>query len=158
MPFVECPHCYTRVLAAATGQCPACGKNTTDPRLGSAVPRTKATIREGTRLPAICYHCGAPTDRMTTVRRGWKGSGDSWVVEAMALLAMVLAPFWALLWWLSRRPKPHSMRVRLPQCVPCSRVSAPIVEHTDFAAGEITLLVHKDFRTAMAARAPMSMR
>lgn len=155
MAFVECPHCYTRVLPSAAGQCPACGKNTRDPRLGSALPRTKTTIREGASLPAICYNCGTPTDRMTTIRRRWQAAGDSWIVRAMAFW---VAPGWILLSWLLGRSPRHTMRVRLPECVSCSQVSTPTVEHTDFGTGEITLLVHKGFRAAMSALTPTSTR
>ena len=155
MAFVECPHCYTRVLPSAAGQCPACGKNTRDPRLGSALPRTKTTIREGASLPAICYNCGTPTDRMTTIRRRWQAAGDSWIVRAMAFW---VAPGWILLSWLLGRSPRHTMRVRLPECVSCSQVSTPTVEHTDFGTGEITLLVDKEFRAAMSALTPTSTR
>ncbi len=148
--MVECPHCYTRVLPSRSGQCPACGKNTKDAPLGSALPRTKITIREGTRLPAICYNCGTPTNRMKTIRQGWQGAGDSWIGRAVALIMLILAPFWVLLWWLGRSPRPSSMRIRLPECAACSRASTPNVEHTDFGAGEVTLVVHRDFRAAVA--------
>jgi hypothetical protein len=155
MAFVECPHCYTRVLVSAAGQCPACSKNTKDPRLGSAPPRTKTTIREGVRLPAICYNCGTPTDRTTTIRHRWQAAGDSRIVRAMAFW---VAPGWVLLSWLLGRSRRPSMRVRLPECVSCSQVSTPTLEHTDFGAGEITLVVHKNFRAAMAARTTRSTR
>ena len=158
MAFAECPHCYTPVLPSASGQCPACGKNTKDACLSSALVRTKITVREGVRLPAICYNCGQSTDRTRTISRGWQSAGDSGIVQVVALIAMIFAPFWALLWWLGRGQRPSSIRVRLPECVACSRASTSNIEHTDFGAGEITLVIHKDFRAAMAARTPTPTR
>ena len=148
--MIECPHCHTRVLPAASGRCPACGKSLTD-REGADPMRTSMTIRENARLPAVCYRCGTPTDRHVTVRHKWKASGDSWIARALALLMVPFWPLWLLLWWLLGRSPRHSIRMRLPQCVPCSQLEAPNAQHVDFGAGEMTFVVHKGFRAATAA-------
>lgn len=143
-PVIECPHCTTQVLPSASGQCPACGKNARD---GTQSKYTSMTIHDGALLPAICYLCGSATERRVAIRRKWQASGDSWFAKVPAILLMLFTPVYFPLRILGLKPKP-SVYVRLPQCASCSNIEAPNPRHVDFGAGEIVLVVHKNFKAA----------
>src|SRR5258705_10962280 len=62
MNIEPCPHCYRKVIPMSDGRCPSCGRNTND--LAGTDPHRKLVgIGPNERLPALCFHCGAPTQK-----------------------------------------------------------------------------------------------
>ena len=62
--FVECPHCYTKVIPLAHNICPACRSDMSD--LEGVDPNRGAfVIHESEELPTYCFSC----DRYTEIGR-----------------------------------------------------------------------------------------
>jgi hypothetical protein len=144
----ECPHCHTRVVPLAENVCPACRRNLSD-LAGADVNLTSVTLSDSTRLPRVCYRCGAPTERTVSVKRSrpLPGAGliPSWFVFLFFSIPV------AILAWTLRRKARASVLLYLPECAPCSQLGRPKPSHVDFAAGEMTLIVHRAFRDALRA-------
>lgn len=73
----DCPHCMARVMILSDGFCPRCQGSSLD--TSSIDPnRTSVWVRETDVMPEICYKCGQPADRKTTIEHteSWTSPND----------------------------------------------------------------------------------
>jgi hypothetical protein len=114
---------------------------------------TGLVLRESDRLPPNCHHCDAETERMITIDSDPRADSRS-IVGAIGrvllhlLLTLVALPFRLVLVVFRGQRFSTSRRVRLelPECAACGRLSLSAVRHVDFAHGECTLAVHRGFK------------
>ena len=147
MEIVECPHCFTRVVAMADGTCPSCRGNVNDNE-GLDLNMTALCVREGTSLPRVCFRCGAPATDSVSVRAAQtphSGSGPDALEVIGAAWGCLFALFVAL-----TRPK-RIVRVILPRCELC-RHHEPEMLYANFDESWIKVVVHKRLSQALEHR------
>ena len=148
-----CPHCYRRVIPAADGFCPACGKNTND-RANTDPHRTLVGLQSGASLPPICHHCGAPTQSIKKLTVVSEPEGTAFANGLGQLLAHLFKPFGFIV-KIERLNKTTELTLQLPTCEQCARIARRITPHyIDFDAHRIDLIVHTGFKQALDKNAP----
>jgi hypothetical protein len=125
--FVECPHCYTKVIPLANNICPACRSDISDLE-GVDPNRFSFTIHEGEELPAYCFSCNRYTERIVRI------SGDH---------ESLLEKFFF------GEPSPErttNVIIYLPQCDQCAELEEPEPTEVDYDHQTMTFAVHFEFR------------
>ena len=139
--FVDCPHCYTRVLPSTSGECPACGGSVDDSEPPDYV---QLELHEGVVIPNVCVDCGDPTTRHVPVSRSRRVGGEPLFAR---IIVGILRPFSLLSKQVSGQT--DDVRVELPQCKRCSAEGKPEPRHIDFQNYRMTFVVHRVFRDAL---------
>jgi hypothetical protein len=148
------------VLPSGDGRCPACGGNVND-RSGKNADLTGLVIRETDQLPPHCYHCDAHTERVIAIDSD--PSEDSRAIAGgigrallKGLLTLVMLPFgWLVLVFRGQRSaSSRRIRLKLPECAACGRLGLSAIQHVDFAQGECTLAVHREFKQRVLSLNP----
>jgi len=146
--LLECPHCATRVAVMADGTCPACRANVNDTS-GPVPERVPLRIRQGERLPLVCFHCGSPATEYFTYRvtEPSLDEFDHQVLRgAISLLTGFVTGFFFWIW----RIKPR-LFVHLPRCKGC-RTETPTCQRINFEERWMTLDVHRALRQEVQKR------
>ncbi len=153
----ECPHCYGRVIASSSGECPSCRKNIHD-RTGTDSTKTTVLVAHGTMLPPYCCDCGKPTDRRVKVKSTVGGPGG----RDWGFLAVLLFPFSMILSLvlsavarseqMSRRSNDVAV-VKMPQCKACGSLRRPSPTRVDTEQLRLTFVVHRDFEKKVSGSA-----
>ena len=152
--FVECPHCYTRVLPSVRGQCPSCLKNVR----GQVSRFTAVDIEQDSKLPNHCCLCDANTERVVTVHANPQSLQKRVLAVALLVLilpfSLVMRPVGTLVALGSLVPSEGTGRfkVRLPQCRECAKQGVPRPRHVDFARRQMTFVVTKAFHARLRSR------
>jgi hypothetical protein len=147
--FVECPHCYMRVIPNSEGECPACRNNIHDT---ADTDPTKASIsvRHLADLPPYCCDCGRQTDRFVKVIRkvSHKMDGPDASSAILLVLGMFVSCFFlplALVLGLRER-KGDVIVVRMPQCKSCAMNGTPVPIRVNSEQLQMTFVVNKDLK------------
>jgi hypothetical protein len=147
MQFVECPHCYARVLPSEAGICPSCQKDIHDTR--GANPNIKPLIvYEGRRLPNYCMLCNAPTENFIKISDRVEEGGDSPLAKIVIFLGALLLLLTLRHLFIRYGPsgKQQSVIVRVPICGECLKAGRPKPIFVDFHKRSMTFLVDRGFR------------
>ena len=137
--MIECPHCFTKVIAKADSTCPACGRIVLD-KDGTSPGQTAVILTPGQELPSLCTSCGTFTERRVRISRSIPVGSEELQLSSPGLLSAFFA--WALR--LSRR----SVAVDIPLCALCGSSRIRLL-HVDFENYAMTLVVDKAFRDAL---------
>ena len=137
--MVECPHCFTLVIAKADGACPACGRNVNE-RSGTDAGKTAVTLKPVQPLPRLCTSCGTYTELRERISRSIQvGSQEVSFSKASLLHAFFR---WAL------KVDRRYVIIDLPLCATCG-VSRIQLVHVDFENFAMTFVVDRAFRDAL---------
>ena len=125
--FVECPHCYTKILPLADNTCPACQGDLSS-LVGVNPNKVSFLIHESEELPLCCYSCGQYTELEVRV------SGDQESILSKFFMGEVSPE------------KTTNVIVFLPQCELCAEVEDPEPIEVDYDLQTMTFVVHAGFR------------
>lgn len=135
--FVECPHCYTRVLPIKNNICPACRMDMSD--MDGVDPNMVSLIvHESEQLPYHCYLCDVYTDRFVKL----EGDKESSLEKGLRLFGLLLTPPWK---WRTDEFTAN-VYIYLPQCESCAELEDPSPLHVDYENQTMTFVVHKKFK------------
>jgi len=142
--IVECPHCYTRVIARDDGSCPACGENTGD-LSGTNPNETIVTVTPCQKLPDCCMLCGQSGTKHYQI--GGTSGDDITMSISASIVGFIAALFTGFGFFsLPRDDMPFS--VKIPLCSRCARpLPRPI--HIDTENYQMRFLAHIQFRAEM---------
>lgn len=124
--FVECPHCYTKILPLVDNTCPACQGDLSN-LVGVDPNRVSFLIYESEELPSYCYSCNQYTEREVRV------SGDQESILSKFLTGDV-----------SPEQTPNVV-IFLPQCESCAEIEDPEPVEVDYELQTMTFVVHAGF-------------
>lgn len=125
--FVECPHCYTKILPLADNTCPACQGDLSN--LDGVDPnRVSFLVHESEELPSYCYSCNQYTEQEVRV------SGDQESILSKFLMGDVSPE------------KTSNVVIFLPQCESCAELEDPEPVEVDYELQTMTFVVHAGFR------------
>lgn len=125
--FMECPHCYTKILPLADNTCPACQGDLSS--LAGVNPnKVSFLIHESEELPLCCYSCGQYTEDEVRV------SGDQESILSRFLMRDVLPE------------ETSNVIIFLPQCQFCAEIEDPEPVEVDYESQTMTFAVHTRFR------------
>ena len=125
--FMECPHCYTKILPLADNTCPACQGDLSS--LAGVNPnKVSFLIHESEELPLCCYSCGQYTEDEVRI------SGDQESILSRFLLRDVLPE------------ETSNVIIFLPQCQFCAEIEDPEPVEVDYESQTMTFAVHTRFR------------
>lgn len=166
---VECPHCTTRVLAAAGAACPSCGGDLSAKKPRS--PHVRLTISDAEPLPPVCSRCGEPTDGVMLLEASRTVGAVPWPLRIFYYLGIALGGLLAprLVGKLAVRGHLVSgtgtttaTTKTVPVCKPCKKKDPPRLDHADPDRGELTFQASRKFARALtklrAERAPAPLR
>jgi len=125
--FVECPHCYTKILPLADNTCPACQGDLSD-LTGVDPNRVSLLIHESEELPSYCYSCNQYTEQQVRV------SGDHESILSKFFIGNVSPE------------ETTNVVIFLPQCELCSEIEDPEPIEVDYEQQTMTFVVHTGFR------------
>lgn len=125
--FIECPHCYTKILPLADNTCPACQGDLSS-LVGVNPNKVSFLIHELEELPSHCYLCDQYTERVVRV------SGDQESILSKFLMAGVSPE------------QTSNVIIFLPQCEFCADVEDPEPIEVDYDKQTMTFVVHAGFR------------
>lgn len=125
--FVECPHCFTKVLPHADNTCPACQGDLSS-LVGVNPNRVSFLIHESEKLPSYCYSCNQYTEQEVRV------SGDQESILSNFLKGD-LSP-----------EETSNVVIFLPQCESCAEIEDPEPVDVDYENQTMTFAVHTGFR------------
>jgi len=125
--FVECPHCYTKILPLADNTCPACQGVLSD-MAGVDPNRVPLMIHESEDLPLYCYLCNQYTEQEVRV------SGDQESVLSKFFMGNVSPE------------ETSNVVIFLPQCESCAETEDPEPVEVDYDMQTMTFAVHAGFR------------
>ena len=125
--FVECPHCYTKILPLADNTCPACQGDLSN-LAGIDPNRVSFLIYESEKLPPYCYSCNQYTEQEVRV------SGDQESILSRFLEGNVLPE------------QTSNVIIFLPQCESCAEIEDPEPVEVDYELQTMTFVVHTGFR------------
>lgn len=146
--IIECPHCFTSVVPAGSGECPACRSNVNDTE-GLDRTKTSLSVRCGSTLPEVCCGCGAATDRLVRVRSAIpkQGGESTWLIAIASLFGGLLGAMVQS----SVDPNQRSgdvLVVDLPQCTLCAPQGNPEPIRVNRDERVMTFVVHEDLKAA----------
>lgn len=148
MSIAPCPHCYRKIIPMTDGTCPSCGKNTND-RAATDPHKTIIGIKPSDRLPPVCFHCGAPTQRTKRLSLSSEPQGTTFGGGFARFLALLFKPF-AFIDSMERMSKTVEISMRLPVCPQCWKGLRRITpEYIDFDDHRVDLVVHQQFKIAL---------
>ena len=125
--FVECPHCYTKIIPLADNTCPACQSNISD--LAGVDPnKVSLLIHESEELPTYCYSCNRYTEDEVRM------SGDQESILSKLLIGDVSPE------------QTSNVIIFLPQCEFCAEIEDPEPVEVDYDNQTMTFVVHPGFR------------
>ncbi|MBL8103196.1 MAG: hypothetical protein JNM02_11735 [Anaerolineales bacterium] len=125
--FVECPHCFTKVLPHADNTCPACQGDLSS-LVGVNPNKASFLIHESEELPSYCYSCNQYTEQEVRV------SGDQESILSKFLTGN-LSP-----------EETSNVVIFLPQCELCAEIEDPEPVEVDYDNQTMTFVVHTGFR------------
>lgn len=147
MKLVECPHCFTRVVAKPDGRCRVCKLDTEDVR-GTDPSRTSIRIVQGADLPPVCCQCGESTRRWVRIcskrpgRHELPGLAQAAILGCLSLgIGVSVIPRHLL--------GADCVELSLIQCARCGRLGKPLPKYVDFPNARMTFVVHKKFRESV---------
>jgi hypothetical protein len=147
--IIECPHCYAKVIPSNDGRCPACSRNVNE-STGRDPNLTAVIVRESDKQPGTCAFCDSPTSRFVEIIKSRREKGASSPVgSALLAFSILFSGALGLLMVLFSRSGRHyrlRLRMKLPQCDQCAKQGKPEPVHADFYEGELTFVVHREFR------------
>jgi hypothetical protein len=124
--FVECPHCYTKILPLADNTCPACQGDLSNLD-GVDTNKVSFLIYESEKLPPYCYSCNQYTEQEVRV------SGDQESILSKFLEGNVLPE------------QTTNVIIFLPQCEICAELEDPEPVEVDYELQTMTFVVHTGF-------------
>lgn len=125
--FVECPHCYTKILPLADNTCPACQGDLS--HLVWVNPnKVSFLIYESEELPSYCYSCNQYTEQEVRV------SGDQESILSRFLTGDISPE------------ETSNVIIFLPQCETCAEIEDPEPIEVDYELQTMTFVVHAGFR------------
>ncbi|HRQ23777.1 MAG TPA: hypothetical protein PLF42_10160 [Anaerolineales bacterium] len=128
--FMECPHCYTKILPLADNTCPACQGDLSS-LVGVNPNKVSFLIHESEELPFCCYSCGQYTEQEIRV------SGDQESILNKFFMGDI-------------SPEDTSnVVIFLPQCEFCAEAEDPEPVEVDYENQTMTFAVHTRFRDQM---------
>lgn len=125
--FIECPHCYTKILPHADNTCPACQGDLSS-LVGVNPSKVSLLIHESEELPFCCYSCGQYTEQEVRV------SGDQESILSKFFMGD-LSP-----------EETSNVVIFLPQCQFCAEIEDPEPVEVDYDNQTMTFVVHTGFR------------
>lgn len=125
--FVECPHCYTKILPLADNTCPACQGDLSS-LVGVNPNKVSFLIHESEELPLCCYSCGQYTELEVRV------SGDQESILSKFFMGNVSPE------------ETSNVVIILPQCQFCAEIEDPEPVEVDYDNQTMTFAVHTRFR------------
>ena len=125
--FMECPHCFTKILPHADNTCPACQGDLSS-LVGVNPNKVSFLIHESEELPLCCYSCGQYTEQEIRV------SGDQESILSKFLTGD-LSP-----------EQTSNVIIFLPQCQFCAEIEDPEPVEVDYEKQTMTFAVHTRFR------------
>lgn len=125
--FMQCPHCFTKILPHADNTCPACQGDLSS-LVGVNPNKVSFLIHESEELPLCCYSCGQYTELEVRV------SGDQESIISKFFMGNV-------------SPEDTSnVVIFLPQCQFCAETEDPEPVEVDYDNQTMTFAVHTRFR------------
>lgn len=125
--FVECPHCYTKIMPLADNTCPACHGDLSN--LAGVNPnKVSLLIHESEELPFCCYSCGQYTEQEVRV------SGDQESILSKFFMGDISPE------------ETSNVVIFLPQCQFCAEIEDPEPVEVDYDNQTMTFVVHTGFR------------
>lgn len=125
--FVECPHCYTKILPLADNTCPASQGDLSNLD-GVDTNKVSFLIYESEKLPPYCYSCNQYTEQEVRV------SGDQESILSKFLEGDVSPE------------QTSNVIIFLPQCEICAELEDPEPVEVDYELQTMTFVVHRGFR------------
>lgn len=125
--FVECPHCYTKILPLADNTCPACQSDLSNPDWMNP-KMVSFLIYESEDLPTHCYSCDQHTEQEVRI------SGDQESILSKFLMGGVSPE------------ETSNVIIFLPQCEVCAKIEDPDPVEVDYENQTMTFVVHAGFR------------
>lgn len=125
--FIECPHCYTKILPLAGNTCPACQGDLSS-LVGVNPNKVSFLIHESEELPLCCYSCGQYTEQEVCV------PGDQESILSKFFMGDVSPE------------ETSNVVIFLPQCKFCAEVEDPDPVEVDYDNQTMTFAVHTKFR------------
>ena len=125
--FVECPHCYTKILPLADNTCPACQGDLSS-LVGVNPNKVSFLIHESEELPLCCYSCGQYTELEVRV------SGDQESILSKFFMGNVSPE------------ETSNVVIFLPQCQFCAEIEDAEPVEVDYDNQTMTFAVHTRFR------------
>lgn len=125
--FVQCPHCFTKILPLADNTCPACQGDLLK-LAWSDSNRVTFLIYESEELPSYCYSCNQYTEQAVRV------SGDQESILSKFLMGDVSPE------------QTSNVVIFLPQCESCAEKEDPEPVEVDYELQTMTFVVHAGFR------------
>ena len=144
---VECPHCHRRVFPPPSGECPACGKSTTD-LTGGDLSVTEITIDDIHQLPRYCIQCGNAAVTTVTLWADRKDPDRSGAAAAQRLQLLYFGGILGLLFArFGLRLGHQRISFKVPVCSSCRRAAANLeLRHVDFDQRRATILANVEFK------------
>lgn len=140
--YAECPHCHNDVMVRPDGLCLACGKDQND-KTGTNPDMTMLTIENVSQLPAHCFLCGVPTERMQTFTLRYRRT-------AFALPDWML-PLARMSTYLPGSEDQTKEKMRLPTCAECGKHAKRFKPLSIWSGLDCRVLVHRIFRERFEA-------
>ena len=125
--FVECPHCYTKIIPLANNICPACQGDISN-LTGVDSNKVALLIYESEELPTYCYSCNQYTEQEVRV------SGDQESILSKFLTGDISPE------------QTSNVVIFIPQCESCAEIEDPEPIEVDYERQTMTFVVHRGFR------------
>lgn len=125
--FVECPHCYTKIMPLADNTCPACQGDLSN-LVGVDPNKVSFLIHESEELPMYCYSCNQYTEQEVRI------SGDQESILSKFLTGDISPD------------QTSNVIIFLPQCESCAEIEDPEPVEVDYENQTMTFVVHTGFR------------
>jgi hypothetical protein len=140
----ECPHCYNTVLPKEDGTCPSCGRKFSDIK-NINTSLTSLNIKEGQKLPSICFLCGIQSDAQIIINKKIVRGGEHWFVK---LAILFMRPYLFVTKMIQGEKR--EVYLKLPICNTCKVKNEKIEpQYVDFNESFMTFVVHKRFKEAL---------
>ncbi|MDB6135447.1 MAG: hypothetical protein JWM59_3690 [Verrucomicrobiales bacterium] len=138
--LVQCPHCFNRVLLRNDETCPSC-QQPVDVN-GPEIVHKIVQIREGMKLPRVCFHCAAEATGHAMAKLVAERE------EADFALRFILARLLPSVFRGTSGAK--VIRVDMPACRACEdKPQSAFLRGWDPRSGFLRVVVHRDFAAAM---------
>jgi endogenous inhibitor of DNA gyrase (YacG/DUF329 family) len=151
---IECPHCFTKVIADNNHICPSCGKNVNEIDIERS-SKTSCVIQYNDNLPKYCIHCGKSTSDIVKFETDIEGGNSDKKFILYNLLIMILSFLAVFTGWLilaQYNKNVQNYLLHYPICDSCKNAKLKLeIKNIDFKNERITVIVNKVFKNEFEA-------
>ena len=143
MNFIECPHCYNKVLVSRENICPSCQKNIYSVA-NNDKDLTFVLLRPGRKnFPEICIICGNKTKDLRSFSYALpiEDVSDNVPINILGVLSSILLGLGFF-----KHTKKIDTQYTAPICEHCTKDERLKPVHINIEQHEIKILCHKKFK------------